>query len=127
MSPCPCGGVRRKSGATCRACHNDYMKSYYKTHPEYTRTENHRGKLKAAVAAAKEGPCVDCGRRFHPFAMDLDHARGEKRFNLSNAASKGRALATVLAEIAKCDLVCAVCHRLRTLARGSSSTSRASA
>jgi hypothetical protein len=44
--------------------------------------------------------------------MDFDHVRGEKLFGIGpGVASHGlKALAT---EIAKCDLVCANCHRRR--------------
>lgn len=52
--------------------------------------------------------------------MDLDHVRGEKRFKVSQAVQLAYA-ATIdglIDEIAKCDVVCANCHRLRTEARG---------
>jgi hypothetical protein len=70
-----------------------------------------------AVNAAKSGPCVDCGRKFPLECMDLDHVleRGPKLFNLSKLGA--RKLENVLAEIAKCDLVCSNCHRLRTFER----------
>lgn len=65
----------------------------------------------------KRKPCKDCGGTFPPCAMDFDHVRGEKLFTLSRVRAtffsdkvKGRALE----EIAKCDLVCACCHRVRT-------------
>lgn len=45
--------------------------------------------------------------------MDFDHVRGKKVKSLSNLAISGTE-AQVLAEIAKCDLVCANCHRHRT-------------
>jgi hypothetical protein len=47
-------------------------------------------------------------------SMDLDHVRGQKRCDLSQAAAAGLSLKSVEAEIAKCDVVCANCHRIRT-------------
>lgn len=62
-------------------------------------------------------PCADCGRTFHYCVMDFDHRDGEtKLFNVSSAwlrAGRQR----VEDEIAKCDVVCANCHRLRTHTR----------
>lgn len=44
--------------------------------------------------------------------MDFDHVRGTKKFNISDAGAKNAL--EVIAEIDKCDLVCANCHRIRT-------------
>lgn len=57
-------------------------------------------------------PCTDCGRRFPAESMDFDHVRGVKLGNISELLHlPGAELA---AEIAKTELLCAVCHRLRT-------------
>ena len=63
----------------------------------------------------KNNPCTDCGGRFSSEAMDFDHVRGEKVTEISAMWSWGRDLA--LAELAKTELVCACCHRLRTETR----------
>ncbi len=46
--------------------------------------------------------------------MDFDHVQpGQKRYTVSRMI--GRAgTATIMAEVAKCDIVCANCHRDRT-------------
>ena len=67
------------------------------------------------VAELKAAPCTDCGDCFHHAAMDFDHVRGEKFKEVS--AMWSYLWARVLEEVAKCDLVCANCHRLRTQAR----------
>jgi hypothetical protein len=46
--------------------------------------------------------------------MDFHHVRGDKLFHLSQCDRKGITIEMVYAELAKCDLVCANCHRLRT-------------
>ena len=61
-------------------------------------------------------PCADCGRVFPPEAMEWDHRPGTvKLFEVSMMA--GRTPKLILEEIAKCDLVCANDHAIRTRAR----------
>lgn len=63
------------------------------------------------VNKAKDKPCADCGKRYPPYVMDLDH-RGDKFTDVSKM--KSYSIQRLLAEIAKCDVVCANCHRERT-------------
>jgi hypothetical protein len=58
-------------------------------------------------------PCVDCGET-DPVVLEFDHLR-DKLGNIS--AMYGHAWRSILAEIAKCDVVCANCHRRRTARR----------
>jgi formate-dependent nitrite reductase cytochrome c552 subunit len=63
----------------------------------------------------REVPCADCRGRFAGHQMDFDHRDpGQKRFNLSSARAGLKNRAELLAEVAKCDVVCANCHRVRT-------------
>jgi hypothetical protein len=57
-------------------------------------------------------PCTDCGRTFDPHCMELDHIRGEKSKNVSAMRAHNRE--KLIQEIEKCEVVCAVCHRIRT-------------
>ena len=66
---------------------------------------------KAFLRRIKSGPCDDCGMEFDPVAMDLHHTRGKKLFELCRITTYG--WAKILDELDKCDLLCAVCHRLR--------------
>jgi hypothetical protein len=61
-------------------------------------------------------PCADCHKLFPPFVMDCDHVRGEKVAPVSSLAAKG-SIKVFLDEIAKCDIVCSNCHRIRTFTR----------
>lgn len=73
-------------------------------------------RLRALVREAKSCPCADCGRNYPPEVMDFDHVRGPKLGEVSQLVfTAGEE--TVLAELAKCEAVCANCHRLRTLRR----------
>lgn len=62
----------------------------------------------------KDRPCADCGGSFPPECMDFDHVRGRKEFEIGKSNFPVERLA---AEIAKCEVVCANCHRIRTKAR----------
>ena len=62
-----------------------------------------------------ENPCLDCGEK-DPIVLEFDHL-GDKDFNIAKGI-RDRNWKTVLAEIAKCDVVCANCHRRRTARRG---------
>ena len=70
----------------------------------------------AWLAGLKDKPCVDCGKLFPSVCMDWDHVRGEKVAPVSRLLTRNNRRA-ILAEIAKCDLVCANCHRIRTKLR----------
>jgi hypothetical protein len=58
--------------------------------------------------------CADCGMTFRYWVFDFDH-KGGKTCNVANL--QNRSLDAIKQEIAKCDLVCACCHRIRTLRR----------
>jgi hypothetical protein len=62
------------------------------------------------VASLKNVPCADCGGMFHYCQMDFDHVRGEKLGGVSRMNTKE----AILEEVAKCEVVCANCHRERT-------------
>lgn len=68
----------------------------------------------------KTAVCHDCGNPYPPCVFHFDHVpgRGPKLFNVGNG---DYAVETVKAEIAKCDIVCANCHAIRTwITRGKS-------
>lgn len=61
--------------------------------------------------------CADCGYRDNPDALHFDHLPGfEKSFGISNQYHT-RKWSIVLAEIEKCEVVCANCHSIRTAER----------
>lgn len=77
------------------------------------RGQSSGASTKVMVVAAKSRPCADCGVRYPPYVMDLDHVRGKKVRNVG--LIKTYATTAVLrAEIAKCEVVCANCHRIRS-------------
>lgn len=56
--------------------------------------------------------CVDCGERNH-IVLDFDHIK-DKKYNVSRMIHDGFSWAAIKKEIAKCEVVCANCHRIRT-------------
>lgn len=69
-----------------------------------------------AIQQLKAGqPCVGCGQSFPYYVMDFDHRDpNSKTFQISSALKSNVAWDRILGEIAKCDLRCANCHRLRS-------------
>lgn len=61
--------------------------------------------------------CLDCDKVYPSFVMEFDHVRGEKVADVSALVAKGVPESMLRAEIEKCDLVCANCHRIRTFHR----------
>lgn len=105
----------------CKKCKSLYNKDWYGRNKKkhlvdvVRNNRKYRKLIRAAVDKLKERPCSDCGRRFPPCAMDFDHRHpGAKWMEVAHLATRSTSLAPVLREIKKCDLVCAVCHRIRT-------------
>ena len=107
----------------CRECQRAYEKDYYSQHRTsmlaIRRERDRRGRLalREWMNRIKRAPCADCGQSYHPFVMDFDHVRGEKLFEISVMCRERRTRDEITQEIAKCDLVCANCHRMRTYIR----------
>lgn len=78
---------------------------------------DYREASRAAIREAKSAPCADCGVTYPYYVMDLDHRAGETKSHVVNKMPGRFSTTTILAEIAKCDAVCANCHRIRTHAR----------
>src|ERR1035437_1724100 len=78
------------------------------------RRSTRQTELQKKVNALKAAPCMDCGNTFPPICMQYDHRRGTKRGYVSSLVWRNCSWETILAEIAKCDLVCANCHSIRT-------------
>src|ERR1700674_4612583 len=105
----------RKDGlyVYCRECVSGINTKRFKN-PKNRATHNARNKRLynqsvPKVRELKNKPCMDCGGRFPTCAMDFDHVRGKKKFNVTTS---NRKWSTIVKEAKKCDLVCANCHRI---------------
>jgi len=77
-----------------------------------------RRERKQFLYKRKSVPCQDCGVRYPPYVMDFDHVRGDKVMDISDMISAAVSWDVLIAEVAKCEVVCANCHRIRTYTRG---------
>lgn len=62
--------------------------------------------------------CVDCGYsgKQYPQVLEFDHVRA-KKFEVSSFTRHILSLKRLQEEMGKCELVCANCHRIRTVKR----------
>lgn len=77
------------------------------------RSEVERLNKIAAINEAKDKPCMDCGVKYDPFIMHFDH-RNPLTKTKSISQMRTHSTARIQEEIAKCDVVCANCHGIRT-------------
>jgi hypothetical protein len=104
--------------AMCRECSLPRRRKQYEANPDYQRNavkvrkENNRDRI---TQYKIDNPCIDCGKFYPSYVMDLDHVRGDKFKGVSQLVS--HSWDVIETEIAKCDLVCANCHRERTFKR----------
>lgn len=88
-------------------------KHYKQNKEQYLARNKRRAKEhRQLIIESKQKPCLDCGIEYPWYVMEFDHVRGEKLFSLSRGRTQSRS--TILAEIAKCEVVCANCHAKRT-------------
>jgi hypothetical protein len=104
-----------------REKNREYGRNYYadpETRQRMLRQMAERNKSQREIISSikLDRGCVDCGYRLHPDALEFDHLR-DKSFTISECRS--RSINSLLAEIEKCEVVCANCHRIRTSNRRS--------
>jgi hypothetical protein len=97
---------------------SEYNHEYYVGHKEKVikRLKDRAKTRRAAIRAAKNKPCADCGIQYDYWIMQFDHVTGKKSFNIGYGMWK-IGLKRILEEIAKCEIVCANCHADRTYRR----------
>lgn len=93
----------------------EYRRRRYEKHGHWRDEGPKAAAQKSWMIEIKSGPCHDCGNKFPTCCMDFDHRSGEtKSYNVGNMFAHHYARELIETEIAKCDLVCANCHRVRT-------------
>ena len=76
-----------------------------------TATKDERNRRQSEIAKIKiDRGCSTCGYNANPAALHFHHTRGEKLFSLRYGVAKNYAWGRILAEIEKCDVLCANCH-----------------
>jgi hypothetical protein len=105
----------------CRQCSREYGRLHYqRTTAYYVRKAMMRQPLERravhekVLAYLRSHPCVDCGET-HPVVLDFDHIDpATKRMEIGRMLLLPWSWRTIQAEIAKCAVRCANCHRRRT-------------
>jgi hypothetical protein len=108
----------------CKVCQSQVSKQHYQGNKQSYMARVHarndtviidnRRRLTAYFA---DHPCVDCGLT-DIRVLEFDHVRDEKVGNIAALLTRGVPWSTIAAEIAKCDVRCANCHRIQTIERG---------
>lgn len=108
----------------CKNCQKIIRQQSYQNNKEYylnydkIHAPKRRRLKREFITEYKTGkPCVDCGNIYPHYVMDFDHLPQFKKE--IRIASQGNSYSkeTLLKEFAKCELVCANCHRERTWKR----------
>lgn len=103
----------------CNDCQRAYLRDHYRRNKEHyiqkakkRSTEvgqENRGKI---IEYLSTHPCVDCGES-DPRVLEFDHVNGKKQKDIA-VMIYDYPWYKVEAEIAKCEIRCANCHRRRT-------------
>jgi hypothetical protein len=113
--------ARGQRDTFCRPCRSAYGREHYLANRQ--RYIDQAAKVKPRLTRErtiylieyfKSHPCVECGET-DPVVLEFDHLR-DKSFSIGQALARRR-WETILAEIKKCEVVCANCHRRRTARR----------
>lgn len=110
-----------RGGCHCTFCvlaNRDYQRGRYQ---ELDKTKlqiyqkTHYAKRTALIRGVKtqRGGCMDCGYNDNPVALDFDHRNPDEKL-FAIGAGRNRSLDTLFLEMAKCDVRCANCHRIKT-------------
>lgn len=103
----------------CRYCQSIRSKQHYEQNKQ---KYNERARIREVLVIEDNQrklveyfschPCVDCGQT-DIRVLDFDHVKGKKSNDISKMISIGCSWSTIEAEIAKCEVRCANCHRIR--------------
>ena len=105
----------------CRQCQAAYNHEHYLANKQLYVDRARARKQELRVQRTRflleyfaSHPCADCGE-VDPIVLEFDHLGG-KLFDIGTALPC-QSWANILAEIEKCEVVCANCHRRRTKRR----------
>jgi hypothetical protein len=102
----------------CRECFKSYFRERGEKHLEQVKAGKRRRSAEARSIVRRyleNTPCSDCGEA-DSLVLEFDHLR-DKRAAVSWLRVNAAGCRALLDEIAKCEVVCANCHRRRTARR----------
>lgn len=103
----------------CKPCQKEKSKAHYHANKAkyYAKNKAYEATVQMKVNLLKaEKGCVDCGER-DPRCLDFDHVVASTKVDSIGVMVRRCSYESVLAEIAKCEVRCANCHRKRTAAQ----------
>lgn len=102
----------------CKECHRQLRRQHYLKHRRkiISQVGEWKKEYRQWFQSLKDKPCKDCGKEYPHYCMDFDHL-SNKEFGISYAITHNWSRERVVKEIGKCELVCAICHRIRTYNR----------
>lgn len=112
---------RKRDGrdAWCKACKQEYNSTYYQSTKDRFSAVRAESRQRIAderrdqlAEYLREHPCVDCGET-DIVVLQFDHQR-DKQFNIAAMITHRYTWKRILAEIEKCEVVCANDHARRT-------------
>lgn len=65
----------------------------------------------------EENGCADCGLFYPHYMLEFDHLPGSKKVDNVYRVLKKYGVESAWQEVAKCEVVCANCHKRRTYER----------
>lgn len=108
----------------CKKCSRERSKRYYKENSEVHKVNVQKRNLKQKkviydflLSHFAKNPCKDCGND-DVRVLEFDHLpEHKKEFDISLGLKNNYSKARMQGEIDKCDVVCANCHKIRTVER----------
>lgn len=98
----------------CKLCNNKHAAEYYsRVGISGARKNVAQRNRRFIYEYLQQSKCVDCGEKRWQ-VLEFDHVRGKKNRNVSSMITGTWSLASIAAEISKCDVRCANCHRMKT-------------
>jgi hypothetical protein len=79
------------------------------------RTRDSRNNIRKYIQDVKQGvKCTDCREDYPYWILEFDHINDDKSFTIGKFQDTTTDLEKIKQEIAKCEIVCANCHKNRT-------------
>lgn len=114
-------GIRQ---VRCKYCQSELSKLHYQNNKHIY---SERGRVRKAQVLTENTsrissylsthPCIDCGQADIRL-LEFDHVNGQKYHSIADLLTWGFNWTTIEAEIAKCEVRCANCHRIKTIEQG---------
>lgn len=107
----------------CLDCYRVYQSNWYRKLSAKKKQQRRTKQVERRVALRRlmyeyllKCACADCGEK-DPIVLEFDHVKGEKENVISRMMANNTKWERVVAEIEKCQIRCANCHRRATARR----------